>query len=288
MGHELRTPLNAIIGYSEMLADEATERGIPDLGPDLDRIRAAGHLLLRLVNNVLDLSRIEAGAMQLAVEPFDVADLVRGVVRSAEARAAEQGNTIQVDYASDLGTVRADVFKVSQALTHLLSNALKFTEAGTIIVRARRERDPAGIDWVALTVADDGIGMTRDEQARLFQPFVQADGSAARRFGGTGLGLTITDRYCRMMGGRIDVESGPGRGSTVHHADPLLRGGRPDQGRGSRLGDKGRPVGEGRPIPPRGPGAPRVACVVNDHVALIRGLAHRLPFACCRGIISVR
>lgn len=214
MGHELRTPLNAIIGYSEMLTDEALDRGLDDLRPDLERIRGAGHQLLRLINNVLDLARIEAGSMGLAREAFDVADLIRGVVQAIEPLAEAQGNTVQVEYSSDLGTLHADPLKVSQGFGQLLSNAVKFTEGGHIIVRVSRERDAHATEWVRFAVTDDGIGMTRDEQARLFEPFVQADASAARRFGGTGLGLTIAHRFCRMMGGQITVKSEPGHGST--------------------------------------------------------------------------
>ncbi len=214
MGHEFRTPLNAIIGFSEMLEDEAAERGMVDFVPDLKRIRESGYLLLNLINNVLDLSKIEAGRMDLSDESFDVAELVRSVVQLAEPLAEQQGTTVQVDYSSNLGTLNADFAKVSQGLSHLLSNAIKFTKSGTVVFRASRASDEHQREWVFFTVADDGIGMTREEMSRLFQPFVQADGSTARRFGGTGLGLTLTHRFCEMMGGGIEVESRPGAGST--------------------------------------------------------------------------
>ena len=237
MGHELRTPLNAIIGYSEMLEDEAAERGVADFVPDLERIRGAGHLLLKLVNNVLDLSMIEAGDLRLTDEPFDIGDLIRGVVRAVEQLAEQRGNVMQVEYSSDLGTLNADYMRVNQGLNHLLTNALKFTEAGTIIVRVTRDGD-----WVVFTVADDGIGMTRDEMSRLFQPFVQADGSAARRFGGTGLGLTITHRFCRLMGGTIEVTSEPGQGSTFTMRLPVRRGSPGDGANTTGQPPQGRPV----------------------------------------------
>ena len=224
MGHELRTPLNTVIGFSELLEDEAINRGLDDFAPDLRRIREAGHLLLNLINNVLDLSKIEAGKMDLSDEPFDVADLVRSVVRAAESMAEKHGNTVQVEYSRNLGTLSADLGKVRQGLSHLLSNAAKFTESGTIRFRVAREFDAKDHEWVIFMVADDGIGMTRDQIARLFQPFVQADGSPTRRYGGTGLGLTITHRFCQMMGGQIDVQSEPGRGSTFTMKLPAWRG----------------------------------------------------------------
>ena len=214
VGHELRTPLNAIIGYSELLHDEARDRKIPDFSADLNRIRDSGHLLLKLINNVLDLSKIEAGRMELADEPFDLIDLIRSVVRSVEPLAEKQGNTMQVIYPSDLGTLNADLSKVSQGLNHLMNNAVKFTESGIITFRVARVLDLADREWVSFVVADDGIGMTRDQVAKLFQPFMQADSSIARRYGGTGLGLTITHRFCQLMGGKLEVSSDPGQGST--------------------------------------------------------------------------
>ena len=214
VGHELRTPLNAIIGYSELLHDEALDRKIPDFSADLNRIRDSGHLLLKLINNVLDLSKIEAGKMELADEPFDLIDLIRSVVRAVEPLAEKQGNTMQVIYPSDLGTLNADLAKVSQGLNHLMNNAVKFTESGIITFRVTRVRDRADREWISFVVADDGIGMTRDQISKLFQPFMQADSSISRRYGGTGLGLTITHRFCELMGGRLEVSSDPGQGST--------------------------------------------------------------------------
>ncbi len=213
MSHELRTPLNAVIGYSEMLGEEATDRGLDDLVPDLGRIQAAGKHLLGLINDVLDLSKIEAGRMEVYPESFDLAELVRGVAATIGPMAEARGNALRVDCPDDLGAVHSDLTKVRQSLLNLLSNATKFTENGTITLKARRESGPDGRDRVTMEVLDDGIGMTPGELERLFRPFVQADASTTRKYGGTGLGLTITRRYCEMMGGEIAVRSEPGRGS---------------------------------------------------------------------------
>lgn len=228
MGHELRTPLNAIIGYSEMLEDEAVDRGVGEFVPDLRRIAGAGRMLLKLINNVLDLSRIDSGSWDLAAEPFDLGDTIRGVLRAVQPLAEQRGNHLQVDYPGDLGVLVGDVARTGQALGHLLTNALKFTEGGIVSFRARRERDPCGSEWAVFAVADDGIGMTQDEIGRLFQPFVQGESSAARRYGGTGLGLILTQRFCQMVGGSIDVVSEPGRGSTFTMRLPVGRAANPD------------------------------------------------------------
>jgi PAS domain S-box-containing protein len=214
MSHELRTPLNAVIGYSEMLGEEARDRGLDDLVPDLGRIHSAGKHLLGLINDVLDLSKIEAGRMELFLETFDIAEMVRGVVATIEPLAQTNRNVLKVDSATDLGLMHSDLTKVRQSLLNLLSNAAKFTERGTILLKARRESGQDGLDRVVLEVSDDGIGMTPGEVERLFRPFVQADPSTTRKYGGTGLGLTITRRFCEMMGGEITVRSEPGRGST--------------------------------------------------------------------------
>jgi PAS domain S-box-containing protein len=214
MSHELRTPLNAIIGYSEMLEEEAREQGVVDFVPDLERIHSSGKHLLGLINDLLDLSKIEAGRMELYLEVFDVAELVRNTLATVEPLAERRGNTLHLEIVDDPGVMRADLTKVRQALLNLLSNALKFTEHGSITLRAAREFDPDGIERIVLEVADDGIGMTLEELSRLFRPFVQADATTTRKYGGTGLGLTITRRFCEMMGGEITVDSQPGRGST--------------------------------------------------------------------------
>jgi len=212
MSHELRTPLNAIIGYSEMLEEEVTERGDDALLPDLQKIHAAGRHLLSLINDVLDLSKIEAGKMELFPETFGVRAMLDDVLATVQPLVARNRNTLVLDCPGEPGTMHTDLTRIRQVLLNLLSNASKFTEAGAITLRVRR--DGAAGETVVFAVEDTGIGMTPDQLARLFEAFTQAEASTARRFGGTGLGLTISRRFCRMMGGDIAVESAPGRGST--------------------------------------------------------------------------
>jgi signal transduction histidine kinase/CheY-like chemotaxis protein len=213
MSHELRTPLNAIIGYSEMLEEEAEDREQTDLIPDLQKIHGAGRHLLQLINDILDLSKIEAGRMDLYLETFDAKAMVDEVVSTIQPLIRQKANTLRVTLGDGLGPMHADLTKLRQALFNLLSNASKFTEAGTIELRVSREhRD--GMEWIVCAVRDSGIGMTAEQLARLFQPFSQADASTTRKYGGTGLGLTITKRFCEMMGGTVTVESVPGEGST--------------------------------------------------------------------------
>ncbi|MDX1996052.1 MAG: ammonium transporter [bacterium] len=206
MSHELRTPLNAIIGYSEMLEEEADEMGYQDIVPDLNKIRSAGSHLLDLINNILDLSKIEAGKMELYLESFAAEQMLDNVVSTIKPLLNKNGNTLQLHVAEDLGLMVADVTKVRQTLFNLLSNATKFTENGTITLSARRVND-SGQDWVIFKVTDTGIGMTREQMDLVFKEFTQADTSTTRKYGGTGLGLTISRRFCRMMGGDIEVES---------------------------------------------------------------------------------
>jgi PAS domain S-box-containing protein len=214
MSHELRTPLNAIIGYSEMLEEDAREQGLGEFVPDLARIHTSGKHLLGLINDLLDLSKIEAGRMDLYLETFELADLIRNTLATIEPLAERRRNALHAQIPDDLGSMHSDQTKVGQALLNLLSNAAKFTEGGTIALEASRELDSEGAEWVVFEVIDDGIGMTHDELSRLFRPFVQADPSTTRKYGGTGLGLTISRRLCEIMGGQISVESEPGRGST--------------------------------------------------------------------------
>ena len=215
MSHELRTPLNAIIGYSEMLQEEAQDQHAEAFVPDLQRINDAGRHLLELINAVLDLSKIEAGKMELYLESFEVAPLVRDVAAVLEPLAQKNGNRLQVECAPDVGAMRADLTKLRQALFNLLSNACKFTEQGVVTVSVTREAATAeGGDSIGFAVRDTGIGMTPEQMARLFQEFGQADATTTRRYGGTGLGLALSRRLCRMMGGDISVASEPGRGST--------------------------------------------------------------------------
>jgi signal transduction histidine kinase/CheY-like chemotaxis protein len=213
MSHELRTPLNAIIGYSEMLEEDAEASGQKEFVSDLQKIRSSGKHLLGLINDVLDLSKVEAGKMKLFLETFDVANLVDEVVATATPLVEKNGNRLEVHSAPDVGQIREDVTKVRQVLLNLLSNAAKFTEKGTVSLEAAREADVTG-SWVVFRVRDTGIGMTPEQQAKLFQAFTQADGSTMRKYGGTGLGLALSRKFCVMMGGDINVESSPGQGST--------------------------------------------------------------------------
>jgi signal transduction histidine kinase/DNA-binding response OmpR family regulator len=213
MSHELRTPLNAIIGYSEMLQEDAVDLGAEQFTDDLKRINAAGKHLLELINAVLDLSKIEAGKMELYLESFDVGGLVRDIAAVIQPLAAKNANRLDVRCPPETGTMRADLTKVRQALFNLLSNACKFTERGTISLTVAREV-VEGRDSMVFDVGDTGIGMTPEQLARLFEAFSQADAATTRRYGGTGLGLALSRRLCRMMGGDVTVESVAGRGST--------------------------------------------------------------------------
>lgn len=208
MSHELRTPLNAIIGYSEMLQDEVADLGHPDLITDLQKVRAAGKHLLGLINDVLDLSKIEAGRMTLFYEIFNLNDLVRETVNTLTPLVEKQHNHLVVHLPADLGVMRADLVKVRQCLFNLLSNAAKFTEYGEITLKVEHDAT-----CVTFYVSDTGIGMTPEQTARLFQSFTQVDASTTRKFGGTGLGLAITRHFARMMNGDVEVQSALGVGT---------------------------------------------------------------------------
>ena len=212
MSHELRTPLNAIIGYSELLVEEAQDAGDEAMVPDLRKIHGAGKHLLGLINEVLDLSKIEAGKMEVYLEEFDAGSLVESVAHTVEPLTGKQGNALVVE-AAGLGVMHSDMTKVRQMLFNLLSNASKFTKDGEIRLRATREV-VAGRDWLVFAVSDTGIGMTAEQQARVFEPFSQADASTARKYGGTGLGLAITRRFAQMLGGEIRMHSTAGVGTT--------------------------------------------------------------------------
>jgi signal transduction histidine kinase/CheY-like chemotaxis protein len=213
MSHELRTPLNAIIGYSEMLQEEAEDLGQEGFLPDLNNIHVAGKHLLSLINDILDLSKVEAGKMELFLESFDIATVVRDVIATIQPLVAKNANALHVDCADDLGAMRADLVKVRQALFNLLSNACKFTERGTITLTVSGETADRAF-WIIFRVNDTGIGMIPEQMEKLFQAFSQADASTTRQFGGTGLGLAISRKFCQMMGGDIAVESTYGEGST--------------------------------------------------------------------------
>jgi hypothetical protein len=221
MSHELRTPLNAIIGYSEMLEEEAAETGLDELVPDLQKIHGAGKLLLGLVNDILDLSKIEAGKMSLYLERFDLNTMINEVCATIQPLVEKNANTLQVMVPAHMGEMLADQIKVRQCLFNLLSNASKFTKNGAIVLASGTEmappltgKDPTPIPWVVFHVSDTGIGMSPEQLDRLFQPFTQADSSTTRHYGGTGLGLTITQRFCQMMGGSINVQSDVNKGTT--------------------------------------------------------------------------
>jgi len=213
MSHELRTPMNAIIGYSEMLAEEAEDDGLDAMIPDLEKINTAGKHLLALINDILDLSKIEAGRVDLYLERFELAQMLDEAVATVTPLVAKNGNRMVTEFDDNLGQVRADLTKLRQALFNLLSNAAKFTKDGAVTLAARRERRDDG-DWIRLSVTDTGIGIPADKLEHVFEEFSQADSSTTRNFGGTGLGLPISRRFCQMMGGDITVNSELGQGSS--------------------------------------------------------------------------
>jgi signal transduction histidine kinase len=211
MSHELRTPLNAIIGLTEMLVANAARFGTDKAQEPLRRVNAAGTHLLGLINEVLDLSKIEAGKLEFNPEPVNLARLIDDVIGTAGQLAEKNQNRLIVEAQEDLGSLNADSMRLKQILLNLLSNACKFTKEGEVALRVRRVAD--GRDWVELAVADTGIGLTAEQQAKLFQEFTQADSLTARRYGGTGLGLALSRKLARMMGGDVTVASEPGKGS---------------------------------------------------------------------------
>jgi signal transduction histidine kinase/CheY-like chemotaxis protein len=217
MSHELRTPLNAVIGYSEMLAEEAEDSGHREFVPDLKKIQAAGRHLLSLINDTLDLSKIEAGKVELYLESFDVREMVQHAAATVQPMLAKNSNRLSVECAPDLGSMHADLTKVRQILFNLLSNACKFTEHGSIVLSANREQDPNSPlmnDLLVFRVRDTGIGITPEQMGKLFEAFSQADPGTSKRYGGTGLGLALTKKYCQLLGGDVSVESEPNHGST--------------------------------------------------------------------------
>ena len=213
MSHELRTPLNAVIGLAEMLAEDAADQALEEFREPLDRILRAGRHLLALINDVLDLSKIEAGRLDLHDEEVDLAGLVADAVGAAQPLAARNDNRLLVERPADLGAIWADTTRLRQIILNLLSNACKFTKAGTVTLAVAREPAAEG-DWIRFRVSDTGIGMTAEQLGRLFQEFMQADSSTTRKYGGTGLGLAISQRLAALMGGAITVESEPGVGTS--------------------------------------------------------------------------
>ncbi len=214
MSHELRTPLNAIIGYSEMLKEELTDVNQTSLISDVQKIHGAGTHLLGLINNILDLSKVESGKMELFLETFQIATVVHDISDTIQPLIAKNHNRLVIQIANDLDTMYADITKLRQCLFNLLSNASKFTENGTITLSVESHESPSSAPLIAFSVTDSGIGMTPEQQAKLFQSFTQADSSTTRKYGGTGLGLVITQKFCQMMGGDIQVSSQLGSGTT--------------------------------------------------------------------------
>ena len=233
MSHELRTPLNAIINYSEMLQEDAQDSGSEDFLPDLEKIQTAGKHLLDMISDILDISKIEAGHVTLYLENFDVATMIEEVMTTAQPLVEKKGNVLALKTKGELGTMYADQPKVRQILLNLLSNAAKFTESGVITIgieRIQTQRKKSSkqkknndellsgsvYDYPILIfqVSDTGIGMTDEQLEQIFKPFTQADASTTRKYGGTGLGLTISQRLCQILGGEISVESQDGKGST--------------------------------------------------------------------------
>ena len=212
MSHELRTPLNAILGYSEMLQEDAADQGMHEFLPDLQKIHGAGKHLLSLINDILDLSKIEAGKMELYLETFSVPNLIAEVVGTIRPLIEANANTLRVQCPAEIGMMRADMTKMRQSLFNLLSNAAKFTKAGAVALEVSRETMDDR-EWIWFRVSDTGIGITPEQLVKLFQTFSQADTSTTRKFGGSGLGLALTRRFCQLMGGDVTVHSVPGEGS---------------------------------------------------------------------------
>jgi signal transduction histidine kinase len=211
MSHELRTPLNAIIGLTEMMVSNAARFGTDKALEPLRRVNAAGTHLLSLINEVLDLSKIEAGKLDLNPEPIYLARLIDEVIGTAGQLAEKNKNRLIVEAHENVGELTADPLRLKQILLNLLSNSCKFTKEGEVALRVRKVAD--GRDWIELAVADTGIGMTSEQQAKLFEDFTQADSLTSRRYGGTGLGLALSRKLARMMGGDVTVTSEPGKGS---------------------------------------------------------------------------
>jgi GAF domain-containing protein/DNA-binding response OmpR family regulator len=255
MSHELRTPLNAIIGVTEMLLEDARDFKREDELEPLDRVLRAARHLLALINDILDLSKIEAGRMELHLETFPLLPVIEDVAKTIEPMAAKNANRIVIDCPADLGTMHADQTRFRQALLNLAGNANKFTEKGTVTIAAQAQRLD-GRDMVTIAVTDTGIGMTEEQMGRLFQEFSQADASTTRKYGGTGLGLAISQHFCRLMGGDIAVESKPGKGSTFTIRLPRI----------AQVGETPATAGRG---PQRPEGAHPIAEEVEEPLVLV-------------------
>jgi signal transduction histidine kinase/DNA-binding response OmpR family regulator len=221
MSHELRTPMNAILGYSEMLMEEAEDVGHDDFIPDLQKINQAGNHLLALINDVLDLAKIESGRMEAFGEDLDVGSLIDQVAGTTQPLMGKNNNQFTIERGEQLGTAHQDITKLRQSLLNMLSNAAKFTHEGTITLRAAREKAD-GVDWLIFSVSDTGIGIPADKLDHVFEEFSQADSSTTRDYGGTGLGLPISRRFCQLLGGDLTVRSNIGEGTTFTMRVPVL------------------------------------------------------------------
>jgi adenylate cyclase len=221
MSHELRTPLNAVIGITEMLIEDAEEFGQDDFVEPLQRISRAGKHLLDLINDILDLSKIEAGKVEFHLEEFDLQGLVRDVGTTIGPLAKKNGNSLTIECPQDFGSIQTDQTRLRQIILNLLSNACKFTKAGKVLLRVGTPTNRSA-EQVVIAVSDTGIGLSEEQIGKLFEDFSQADSSTTKRFGGTGLGLAISRRLARMMGGDIEVTSTPGTGSTFMLSIPRI------------------------------------------------------------------
>jgi CheY-like chemotaxis protein len=265
MSHELRTPLNAIIGITEMLSEDARDLKRDDQLEPLDRVLRAARHLLTLINDILDLSKIEAGRMELHLESFLLVPLIEDVARTIEPTTAKNGNQLVIECPPGLGTIHTDPTRFRQALLNLVGNASKFTENGVVTISVRSERLD-GRDSIAIAVTDTGIGMTDEQMARLFQEFSQADPSTTRKYGGTGLGLAISRHFCRMMGGDITAKSKLGEGSTFVMRVPRIV--QSNEGLATT-------AARGEPVQPAAPPKEESLILVVDDDATVREVVKR-------------
>jgi signal transduction histidine kinase/CheY-like chemotaxis protein len=265
MSHELRTPLNAILLYSELVREDSEKEGHAGILPDIRRIESAGRHLLDLINDILDLSKIEAGKMTVTRDAFEVPAMIREALATVEPLAAKNGNTLEADIDPGVASFTSDPTKVKQALFNLLSNACKFTRKGRITVGAvLRPVFPGGPPWLHLSVADTGIGIRPDQLERIFNEFIQAEETTSRQFEGTGLGLALSRKFCQMLGGDIRVESEVGRGSTFTILLPV----EPPEASSAKLPG---------PVPaPRGPGGRGQVLLIDDDPHLLEALTRIL------------
>ena len=271
MSHELRTPMNAVIGYSEMLKEEAEDQGAEDFIPDLDRICKASKHLLRLINDILDLSKVEADKIELYPEDIDIKEFVEEMANGVGPVMDANGNTLDIRFDGEMNGIVNDATRLRQVVLNLLSNAAKFTHDGTVGLVLRRYLKGEAW-WLDIAVSDTGIGMSAEQMEQVFQPFTQADASTTRKYGGTGLGLAISKSYCEMMGGTIEVTSEPGKGSTFTVSMPAdIRQACAEDDR-PVLADEGDEMMS--PVPPVGKAASKVLVIDDD--ASARDLLQRL------------